>query len=160
MVTPNPPRSASLSPTAPHTHSPQSQSGESRSGNLSPLEMQEAQDLQMTSRTFNDMVAVNSADYLVSIHPFPFFQAPDYDTLMPPGPHVHLMSGHSPYYPNVVQRHFYPSDTQFILIPARNGPSVSRQSPPQPTGAQSRPSSHNSDQSDISNLSASTGEKT
>lgn len=122
--------------------------------------MQEAEHLQMTSRTFHDMVAVNSADCVVSIHPFPFFQAPCYDTLMPSGPHVHLMPGHSPYYPNVVQRHFYPSDTQFILIPARNGPPVSRRSSPQPTGTQSRPSSQNSDQSDISNLSVSTGEKT
>ncbi|XP_026781745.3 B-cell lymphoma 3 protein [Pangasianodon hypophthalmus] len=168
LATPNPLRSASLSPTVPRTYSPHSQSGESRSGNLSPVEMQEAEDLQMPSRTFHDVVAVNNADYLVSIHPFPFFQAPCYDTFMPSGPHIHLMSGHSPYYPNVVHsqpsdisiRRLYPSDTQFILIPTRNGPPVSRRSPSHPTGTQSRPSSHNSDQSDISNLSASTGEKT
>ncbi|KAM9488368.1 B-cell lymphoma 3 protein [Clarias gariepinus] len=156
-ATPNPQRSASLSPTVLHTHSPNSQSGESRSANLSPVDMQEAEDLQMTSRTIHDMVAVNN---MVSIHSLPFFQSHPYDTLMPSGPHMHLMSGHSPYYSNVVQRHIYPTDTQFILIPTRNGPPVSRRSPSQPSGMQSRPSSHNSDQSDISNLSASTGEKT
>ncbi|XP_027005319.1 B-cell lymphoma 3 protein [Tachysurus fulvidraco] len=158
LAAPNPHRSASLSPTVPHTYSPHSQSGESRSGNLSPVENHEAEDLQMTSSPFHNMVAVNNTDYVVSIRPFPIFQTPHYDTLMSSDPHLYLMSGHSPYYPNV--QRLYTSDTQYIFIPARNGPSVSHCSPSQPTGTQSRPSSHNSDQSDISNLSASTGEKT
>ncbi|KAF7708676.1 B-cell lymphoma 3 protein homolog [Silurus meridionalis] len=132
LATPNPHRSASLSPTAPHTYSPQSQSGDSRSGNLSPAEMQEY-------------------EYVLPI--YPFIQAPCFD------PHIHLMTGHSTYHPNFVQRQPYPSDTKFILIPPRNMP-VSLQSLSQSTGIQSRPSSHNSDQSDISNLSTSTGEKT
>ncbi|KAK3551657.1 hypothetical protein QTP70_020862 [Hemibagrus guttatus] len=159
LATPNPHRSASLSPSVQHTYSPHSQSGESRSGNLSPVEIQEAEDLQMTSRTFHDMVAVNNTDYVVSIHPFPFFQPPHYDTVMPSGPRIHLMPGHSHYYPNL-QTRLYTSDTPYIFIPARNVPPISHCSPAQPTGTQSRPSSHNSDQSDISNLSASTGEKT
>ncbi|TSK34889.1 B-cell lymphoma 3 protein [Bagarius yarrelli] len=153
-------RSASLSPTASRTYSPHSQSGESRSGNLSPVEIQEAENLQMTPRTFHDMVAVNSTDYVVSFYPFSLFPAPPYDALVPSNPHIHLMPGNSPFYPNVVTRHHYSSDTPYILIPARNGSHASRPSPSQPTGTQSRPSSHNSDQTDISNSSAGTGEKT
>lgn len=113
----------------------------------------------MTSRTFHDMVAVNNTDYVVSIHPLPFFQPPHYDTVMPSVPRIHLMPGHSHYYPNL-QTRLYTTDTPYIFIPARNVPPISHCSPAQPTGTQSRPSSHNSDQSDISNLSASTGEKT
>lgn len=122
--------------------------------------MQEAEDLQMTPGTFQDMVAVNRPDYVVSIQPYSFFQPPCYDTFMPSNPHVHLMSGHSPYYSTLVQGHIYPPDTQFLFISTRNGAPVSRRSPSLPICTQSRPSSHNSDQSDISNLSASTGEKT
>ncbi|KAI4871242.1 hypothetical protein NFI96_019766 [Prochilodus magdalenae] len=153
LATPNLHRSASLSPLASRIHSPHSQSGESMSGNQSPTESQEKDDLQRRPRTFHDMAADNRADYGMPIHSFPYFTAPRYDTLMPS---VNVLPGHT-YYP-ALQRHPYPTDTQFILLPSSLGRSealVSHGLPTASIATQSRPSSHNSDQSDMSNMSVS-----
>ncbi|XP_036441981.1 B-cell lymphoma 3 protein [Colossoma macropomum] len=155
LATPNLHRSASVSPLASRIHSPHSQSGESMSGNQSPTETQEKDDLQRRPRTFHDMAADNRADYGMSIHSFPYFPTPRYDTLMPS---ANVLSGHTAYYPATLQRHPYPTDTRLILLPAslgRSEPPVSHGLPPTSIATQSRPSSHNSDQSDMSNMSVS-----
>ncbi|KAL7874415.1 hypothetical protein SRHO_G00053850 [Serrasalmus rhombeus] len=155
LATPNLHRSASVSPLASRIHSPHSQSGESISGNQSPTETQEKDDLQRRLRTFHDVAADNRGDYGMSVHSFPYFPTPRYDTLMPS---VNVLSGHTAYYPTALQRHPYPTDTQFILLPAslgRSEPLVSHSLPPTSIVTQSRPSSHNSDQSDASNMSVS-----
>ncbi|KAL7887308.1 hypothetical protein AOLI_G00050290 [Acnodon oligacanthus] len=155
LATPNLHRSASVSPLASRVHSPHSQSGESMSGNHSPTEAQEKDDIQRRPRTFHDVAADNRADYGMPVHSFPYFPTPRYDTLMPP---VNVLSGHTAYYPTALQRHPYPTDTQFILLPAslgRSEPLVSHGLPSTSIVTQSRPSSHNSDQSDVSNMSVS-----
>ncbi|XP_072535821.1 uncharacterized protein bcl3 [Salminus brasiliensis] len=143
-------RSVSVSPVAPCTHSPHSQSGESMSGNQSPTESQEKEDLQRN--TFHTMTA-DRADYGMSFHSYPFFSPPRYDTFLPT-----ILPGHPAYYPAALQRHSYSPDTQFIVFPAGLGRGeplvVPHGLPPTSTATQSRPSSHNSE-SDVSNMSVS-----
>lgn len=141
-ATPNFNRSASLSPVAPQTHSPHSQSGESMSGNQSPTETQENNDIQMRPRTFHDRMP-DSTDNGMSMQSLPLF-SPYFDTFMPV------------YYPGL-QRHPYHPETQLILFPTGLGRSehLSHGLVPTSIATQSRPSSHNSDQSDISNMSVS-----
>ncbi|XP_049336563.1 B-cell lymphoma 3 protein homolog [Astyanax mexicanus] len=140
-------RSASVSPVAPCTHSPHSQSGESMTGNHSPTDTQEKEDLQRS--TFHNMTA-DRTDYGMSLHSYPFFSPPRYDPFMPT-----ILPGHPAYYQAALQRHSYSPDTPFILFPASLGRGetlVSHGLPP--TSTQSRPPSRNSE-SDASNMSVS-----
>ncbi|XP_066540011.1 B-cell lymphoma 3 protein [Hoplias malabaricus] len=150
LANPNLLPSISLSPAAAHNHSPQSQSCESRSGNQSPTETQEEDELQRRARTFHETTD-NRVEYGLSIPSYSFFPTHRYDTLMPP-----VLSSFPAYYSTAFQRHPYPTDTEFILLPAGLGRTdpLSQGLHPNSIATQSRPSSHNSEQSDNSNMSS------
>ncbi|XP_076827966.1 B-cell lymphoma 3 protein homolog [Brachyhypopomus gauderio] len=158
LATPNPQCSASLSPVALRTHSPHSQSGESISGNQSPMGTQEKEDVQMRPQGFHNVVS-ERADCRMSFHSIHVLQPSHYDAFLPSVTPLNVeafMSSQPRYYPPDVRRPLCPSEAPLIIFPAappgRGGP------PPHvhtSTFTQSRPSSHNSDQSDTSNTSVS-----
>ncbi|KAK1795106.1 hypothetical protein P4O66_010278 [Electrophorus voltai] len=159
LATPIPQCSASLSPVALRTHSPHSQSGESISGNQSPMETQEEEDLQMRPQTFHDIVP-DRVDCRMSFRSFHVLPS-HYDTFLPSAPHINVeafVPSQPLYYPPDVQRPLYPSDAPLIIFPANLGrvaPPGRGGPPSQSIATQSQPSSHNCDQSDISNTSVS-----
>ncbi|XP_055768718.1 B-cell lymphoma 3 protein homolog isoform X2 [Salvelinus fontinalis] len=138
--------SASHSPRAPPTPSPHSQSAESLSGRQSPMKIQESE--QLPVRLGSDrMTAVDNSlaqrrTYSLT-HSYP--PAMHHQPPITDAPIGHLLAYYSP----GVQRPLYP-EPPFILLHTNIPYPATVSTASQMTPGQSRPSSHCSDQSDVS----------
>lgn len=138
-LTPTHQSSTSISPVASVSHSPRSQSVESISERQSPVNGNENTRVPMLPRSLHNITADNG----MPLQPFLWFS--------PSVSHIHrrtLITGH--YYD--IQNPPYYTNAHIIGIPVPV-------SPPQGTVNQSRPSSHSSDQSDMSTMSINSEER-
>ncbi|XP_014057067.1 B-cell lymphoma 3 protein homolog isoform X1 [Salmo salar] len=138
-------RSASHSPRAPPTPSPHSQSAESLSGRQSPMKTQESEQLPVRlgsdRMTAVDISLAQRRTYsLTHSYPPAMHQSPITDAQI-----GHLLTYYSP----GVQRPLYP-EPPFILLHTNIPYPATVSTASQMTPGQSRPSSHCSDQSDVS----------
>ncbi|XP_045568937.1 uncharacterized protein isoform X1 [Salmo salar] len=144
-------RSASHSPRAPPTPSPHSQSAESLSGRQSPMKTQESEQLPVRlgsdRMTAVDISLAQRRTYSLT-HSYPpamHHQSPITDVQI-----GQLLAYYSP----GVQRPLYP-EPPFILLHSTIPYPATVSTASQMTPGQSRPSSHCSDQSDVSIMSVS-----
>lgn len=144
-------RSASHSPRAPPTPSPHSQSAESLSGRQSPMKTQESEQLPVRlgsdRMTAVDISLAQRRTYSLT-HSYPpamHHQSPITDVQI-----GQLLAYYSP----GVQRPLYP-EPPFILLHTNIPYPATVSTASQMTPGQSRPSSHCSDQSDVSIMSVS-----
>lgn len=143
-------RSASHSPRAPPTPSPHSQSAESLSGRQSPMKIQESEQLPVRlgsdRMTAVDISLAQRRTYsLTHSYPPAMHQSPITDVQI-----GQLLAYYSP----GVQRPLYP-EPPFILLHSTIPYPATVSTASQMTPGQSRPSSHCSDQSDVSIMSVS-----
>ncbi|XP_052003440.1 NF-kappa-B inhibitor cactus-like [Xyrauchen texanus] len=160
-LTPTLQRSSSLSPVAPVSHSPQINSAESISEHQSLMSSNEKTLVQTLPRTCNNMAADNRESYGMTLHTFPYRPPSAYDQIKPSVSHIQrrmIFPGSPLYYGPGIQRHPYYSDSQIIFFPGIPVP-LSYGSPSECTVNQSRPSSHSSDQSDMSSMSVNSEER-
>lgn len=142
-LTPTHQSSTSLSPVASVSHSPRSQSVESISERQSPVNGNGNARMPTLPRSLHNITADNEATYTMPLHPFLWFS--------PPVSHIHrrtLIAG--PYYD--IHNPPYYTNAHIIGIPVPVSPS-------QGNVNQSRPSSHSSDQSDMSTMSINSEER-
>ncbi|XP_056617944.1 B-cell lymphoma 3 protein [Triplophysa dalaica] len=143
QLTPTHKSSTSLSPVPSVSHLPRSQSVENISGRQSPVNGNENTRMPMLPRSLRNITADNEATYGMQLHPFLWFS--------PSFPHIHrrtLIAG--PCYD--IHNPLYYTNAHIIGIPVPVSPS-------QGTVNQSRPSSHSSDQSDMSTMSINSEER-
>ncbi|KAI1886290.1 hypothetical protein AGOR_G00212480 [Albula goreensis] len=143
--------SPSQSPRAPPTHSPLSQSAESRSGGKSPMVTEDNGQQQL------QLVVVHPTGDPRHRLPYSILPVtPGCGPYQPPMPECHIgaiIPNYSPYATANFPRPFYnPYFQASIPNPTNHSPLLQRQ-------GQSRPSSHGSDQSDVSTMSISSGGK-
>ncbi|TRY84542.1 hypothetical protein DNTS_001299 [Danionella cerebrum] len=125
---------------------PRSQSMESITECQSPLNRSEKTVLQMLPQTLHNVAADSRASYAMPLHTFPYLSPPGFDQMASSMQRRALIT--SPvYYPSALQRQPY-----FGEAPVTYGSS-------QAVINQSRPSSHSSDQSDVSTVSVHSEEK-
>lgn len=153
LVTPTHQSSTALSPGAPVSHLPRSQSVESISERQSPVNGNER-----IPRTFHN-IADNRANLAMTTYPFRCFSPPGYDQINPSHIQRTLIASPPFYYASGIQKSQFYTDAPFILLPAISVPVTYGSPSLQCTVSQSRPSSQSSDQSDMSTMSINSDER-